>query len=78
MQDVASYQRNYSDFLQLRVNAFKRGYLSAWSWLTSSVQQVLLPKEKVLGSFPVLVIELQRFVWSKKENQATATLPHSE
>lgn len=76
MQDTTSHRRNFSDFPQLSVNAFKRDHLSALSWLASSIQQELLAQEKVLGSFPMLAIaELQGFVWSKKENRATATLP---
>lgn len=76
MQETASRRRNFSDFPQLRVNAFKRDHLSALSWLASSIQQELLAQEKVLGSFPGSAIaELQGLVWSKMENQATATLP---
>lgn len=76
MQETASHRRNFNDFPQLRVNAFKREHLSALSWLASSIQQELLAREKVLGSFPVLAIaELQGLVWSKMENWATATLP---
>lgn len=76
MQDTASHWRNFSDFPQPRVNAFRRDHLSALSWLASSIQQELLAQKKVLGSLPALAIaELLGLVWSEKENQATATLP---